>query len=109
MHTCVTYKPRTPAPPEMLPAMLEGTRQWLDRYREKFDSLWWFAQGGGVGIIDVGDEAEIMRMMAEHPFTPYCDVEVQICVDPRTGLEAFGQAFQQQMALAGAGNGGARA
>jgi hypothetical protein len=85
--------------------MLEGTKQWLDRNGDKFETLWWFPQGGGFGLTDIADEGEIMRVMAEHPFTPYCDVEVQICVDPHTGLEAFRQAMQQQMAIAGAGNG----
>ncbi|MFL5896072.1 MAG: hypothetical protein ACJ76Z_13300 [Thermoleophilaceae bacterium] len=100
----MTYKPRNPAPPEMLPMMLEGTKQWLDKYGDRFTALWWFAQGGGVGISEVMDEGELMRMMAEHPFTPYCDIEVQICVDPRTGVDAYSQVMNERMA-AMAGNG----
>jgi hypothetical protein len=90
----------------MLPMMIEGTRQWLDRYGEKFDTLWWYAQGGGIGILEVEDEAELMKMFAEHPFTPYCDVEIHACVDPRTGIDTYGQVVAQQMAMAAAaGNG----
>jgi muconolactone delta-isomerase len=89
----------------MLPMMLEGTRQWLDRHGEKFDTLWWFAQGGGVGILDVSDEAELMRMLAEHPFTPYCDVEMQACVDPRTGIDTFSAVIAERMAAMSAGAG----
>ena len=100
MHVCVTYKPRTPAPPEMLPIMVEGTKQWIDNYGEKFETLWWFAQGGGVGLMEVDSEADLMRMMAEHPFTAYCDVDVQVCVDPRTGIDTYGQVVAQQMAMA---------
>ena len=105
MHVCVTYKPRNPAPPEMLPMMLEGTRQWVDKYGEKFDTLWWYAQGGGVGIMEVSDDAELMRMMAEHPFTPYCDVEIQSCIDPRTGIDIYAQRLADMAAMMNAGNG----
>src|SRR4051812_34107682 len=105
MHTCITYKPRHPVPPEMLPVMLEGTKRWLDQNGEKFDSLWWFPQGGGVGISEVSDESELMKMMATHPFTPYCDVEIHVCVDPRTGIATYGEALAEQMAAMGAGNG----
>jgi muconolactone delta-isomerase len=82
----------------MLPAMIEGTRQWLDRHGEKFETLWWFAQGGGVGILEINDETELMRMLAEHPFTPYCEVELQACVDPPTGVDTFGQVVAERMA-----------
>jgi hypothetical protein len=98
MHVCVTYRPRMAPPPEMLPMMVEGSRQWTDRWGEKFDTLWWFTQGGGVGVMEASDEAELMRMMAEHPFTPYCDVEIQVCVDPRTGLDIYGQVLAERMA-----------
>jgi hypothetical protein len=98
MHVCVTYKPATAPPPEMLPMLVEGTRQWLDRYGQQFDTLWWFAQGGGIGVMETSDESELMRMMAEHPFTPYSDVDVQICVDPRTGIDTFGQVLKERMA-----------
>jgi hypothetical protein len=104
MHTCVTYRVRTPAPPEMLPMMIEGTKQWLDRYGEKFEALWWYPQGGGIGILEVADEAELMRMFAENPFTPYCDVEIQACVDPRTGIDTFAQVTAERMAAMGAGS-----
>jgi hypothetical protein len=83
----------------MLPMMLEGTTMWLDKYGERFTSLWWFAQGGGVGISEVMDEAELLRMMAEHPFTAYCDVEVQICVDPRTGVDSYKAIVAERMAM----------
>lgn len=104
MHTCITYRVRQPAPPEMLPMMIEGTRQWLDRYGEKFDTLWWYAQGGGVGILEVESETELMKMMAEHPFTPYCEVELNACIDPRTGVDTFGAVVAERMAaMAGSG------
>jgi hypothetical protein len=78
--------------------MLEGTEQWLDKYGDKFSTLWWFAGGGGLGISDQMDENELMRMMTEHPFTAYCDVEVQICVDPRTGIDTFKSVAAERVA-----------
>ena len=98
MNTCVTYRVRQAPPPELLPMMIEGSQQWLDKYGEKFSTLWWFAGGGGIGITDQLDEVETMRMMAEHPFTPYSDVDVRICVDPRAGIDAFRQAVAERMA-----------
>jgi hypothetical protein len=85
----------------MLPMMLEGTKRWLDEYGDKFDTLWWFSQGGGVGILEVDNEAELMRMMAAHPFTPFCDVEIHAVVDPRTGVDTYGEVLAQQMAMMG--------
>jgi hypothetical protein len=98
VHVCVTYKPHSAPPPEMLPMMIDGTRQWIDHYGDKFETLWWFAQGGGVGVMEASDEVDLMRMMAEHPFTPYCDVDVQVCVDPRTGVDTFGTVVQERVA-----------
>jgi hypothetical protein len=105
VHTCITYRVSQPAPPEMLPGMIEGTRQWLDRYGEKFETLWWYAEGGGIGIVDVNDEGELMRMIAEHPFTPYCEVDMHACVDPRTGIDTFGQVIAERMAMMSAAAG----
>jgi hypothetical protein len=101
MHTCVTYRPRSAPPIEMVPAMLEGTKRWIDRYGERFDTLWWFTQGGGVGILEVDDETELMRMMAAHPWSPYCDIEIHALVDPSTGVDTYGQVLAEQMAMMG--------
>ena len=105
MHTCVTYKPRNPAPPELLPMLLEGAKQWLDRHGDKFTTLWFYPQGGGCGMSETADEAELMEIMTDNPFTPYCDVEVQVCVDPRTALDIYGRMLAERMAAMGAGNG----
>jgi muconolactone delta-isomerase len=101
MHTCVTYTPRSAPPMEMIPAMLEGTKRWIDRYGEMFDQLWWYTQGGGVGILDVNDEKELMRMMAAHPWSPYCDIQIHALVDPRTGIDTYSEVIAEQMAMMG--------
>ena len=104
MLTCVIYRARSAPPPEMLPMLVEGTKQWLDHYGEKFDTLWWFEQGGGIGIMDASEGTELMQMMAEHPFTPYSDVEIHACIDPRTGIDLFGRVVSERMAaMANAG------
>lgn len=105
MLTCVIYRARSAPPAEMLPMMLEGTKQWIDRYGEKFDTLWWFESGGGIGIMDAGDGTDLMQMMAEHPFTPYSDVEVHAVVDPRTGVDLYGRVLADQMAAMQAAGG----
>jgi muconolactone delta-isomerase len=105
MHACITYDPRSPAPPEMLPMMIEGTSQWQDRYGGKFEALYWYVAGGGIGIIEIDDEAELAKMIAEHPFTPYSDVNIRPCVDAQTGLNTYREALQQQLAAVQPGNG----
>jgi hypothetical protein len=103
MHTCVTYRPRNPAPPELLPMLVEGSKQWLDRYGDRFQTLWFFPQGGGFGVSEITDEAEIMEIMAYNPFTPYCDVDVQICVEARAALTIYERMVNEQMAAMSAG------
>jgi ketosteroid isomerase-like protein len=40
-----------------------------------------FVGGGGFGTIETDDGAELQRLIAEHPFTPYSEIEVRPLVE----------------------------
>jgi muconolactone delta-isomerase len=42
---------------------------------------------------EADDSAELQRMLAEHPFTPFADVEIRPVVDPGTALKTLQEAF----------------
>jgi muconolactone delta-isomerase len=64
------------------------------------ETMEFFIGGGGFGVIDIDDSAELQRIIAEHPFTLFADVEIRPVVDPDTGLRTLQDAFA---ARAGAG------
>jgi hypothetical protein len=85
----VIYRPRHTPPFEAIPGMFEGVAAWIEKYGDRFESLYFFAGGGGIGIGDVDDSAELQRMTAEHPFTIYADVEFYPAIDPETALKTL--------------------
>ena len=93
MKLAVIYRPRQTPPFEAVPEMLDGVAQWIEKYGDRFETLYFFAGGGGVGIADVDDAAEFQRMTAEHPFTIYSDVEVHPAVDAETALTTLQEAL----------------
>ena len=99
MKVLVVAKPRFPIPPEMLPQLLEGAIDWYRRYQERFLLFGTFPGGGGFGAVDVADEKELARMMAEMPFSPFGEQTVTPFVE---GDEGFRQ-FQQVLGSMGVG------
>ncbi|HEV2753981.1 MAG TPA: DUF3303 family protein [Solirubrobacteraceae bacterium] len=93
MRVAVIYRPRQAPPPDQLPAMFQGLAEWVQRYRGRMESLNFFVGGGGFGVLDMDDSAELHRMLAEHPFTPFADVEVRPVVDAETALTVLQEVF----------------
>jgi hypothetical protein len=91
MRVAVIYRPKSPAPPEAAPFMLERLRGWCDKHAPSFSALEFFMGGGGLGILDIDNSAELHRMIAENPFTPYSDVEIRPVLDPGTALDTMGE------------------
>jgi Domain of unknown function (DUF3303) len=89
MKIVVIYRPRHTPPFEAIPGMFEGVAEWIEKYGDRFESLYFFAGGGGIGIADVDDSAELQRMTAEHPFTIYADIEFYPAIDPETALKTL--------------------
>lgn len=85
MKFLVVATPKIPPPPEMLISMLDRGEEWQQRYEDKFDAFGIFPGGGGFGIVDVKDEAELHRMMAEMPFAPFSEHLIRPFVDGATG------------------------
>jgi hypothetical protein len=93
MKIAVIYRPRHTPPFERIPEMFQGVAQWIEKYGDRFETLYFFPGGGGVGIADVDDAAELQQMTAEHPFTIYADVEIHPAVDAQTSLKTLREAL----------------
>ena len=98
MKLAIIYRPKTPAPLDAMPDMIGGMSAWVEQHAAKMETLYFFAGGGGFGVLDIDDAADAYRLMAEHPFTQYADVEVRPVVDPETALRTL-----QEVAAARAG------
>lgn len=69
--------------------LLEALGQWVEKYEGRFSTLEFFVGGGGFGVIDVADSAELQRIAAENPFTPFSEVEIRPVVEPGVAIEAL--------------------
>jgi len=96
MRVAVIYRPRDPAPPDAIPMLMAGMSAWLERYGTRFETIEFFAGGGGFGVIDIQDSAELHRIMAEHPFTALSDVEVRPVVEPAVAMANLRAAFAER-------------
>jgi hypothetical protein len=96
----VIATPKFPAPPELVPGLIDATEEWQKRYDDKFDAFGLFPGGGGFGIVDVSDEAELHRIIFENPFAPFTDHEIRVIVDASI---AWRQAREAFAAMAAAG------
>jgi muconolactone delta-isomerase len=93
MRFLVVATPKLPAPPEMVPSMIDAAEQWQQRFDDKLEAFGLFPGGGGFGIADVADEGELHRMILEMPFSPFSDHLIQPIVDPATGWQQARAAF----------------
>jgi len=101
MKVLVTIHPQFPLPPDQLGPMTEGFIAWRERYRSKMESFYFYAgKGGGAGVFNVADEAELSQIMLEWPFTFFSDINVEPVLDGDLGLEQLQAAVQ---AMAGGG------
>ena len=69
MRVAVIYRPRNTPPFELMPQLMQGMAEWTGRYQDRMETAYFFAGGGGFGVLDIDDSAELQRMLAEHPFT----------------------------------------
>lgn len=101
MRVAIIYRPRDAAPPEAVPMMLDAMGQRVRKYRARLSTLEFFVGGGGFGVIDTDDSAELQRIAAENPFTPFSDVEVKPVVEPGAALTIMGEVLAARMEAAG--------
>ena len=98
MKVLVTARPKFPIPPDQFGALTQGFVAWRERYRPKMESFYFFAgKGGGCGILDAADEAELSQIMLEWPFAFFSEIDIEPVVDGDVGLKQL-QAAVQAMA-----------
>jgi hypothetical protein len=90
VRVAVIYRPRSAAPIEALPILMEGLGQWVETHSSQFSTIEFFVIGGGLMIADLDDSAELQRIVAENPFTPYMDVEILPVIEPKAAMEVYG-------------------
>jgi hypothetical protein len=91
MRVAIIYRPRSAAPFEAGPLLMGALGQWVEKYTSRFETLEFFVAGGGLVLADLDDSAELNRIVAENPFTPFMDVEIRPVVDPGSAMAAFGE------------------
>jgi hypothetical protein len=102
MRIMVEVRPQFPIPPEQIPALIEGFAAWRERHRAKMEVFEFFAgSAGGMGIVNVADEAELNQLMMEWPFAPFSHVECRPVIQGDAALAQWQAALQ---AMAGAGH-----
>jgi hypothetical protein len=95
MKVLVTARPKFPLPPDQLGPLTEGFVDWREHHRSKMEAFYFFAgKGGGCGIVNVADEAELNQVMLEWPFAFFSDVEIEPLVDGDVGLQQFQAAIR---------------
>ncbi len=70
---------KQPPPPEMMPALVEATIQWMAwaKGSGKFDAIYSVAgQSGGLGIANLDSLEELDDIIQGYPMTPFCNVQV---------------------------------
>jgi Domain of unknown function (DUF3303) len=91
MRVAIIYRPRSAAPFEAGPMLMEALGQWVEKYTKRFSTLEFFVIGGGLMLADIDDSAELNRIVAENPFTPFMDVEIMPVIDPGTAMATYGE------------------
>lgn len=93
MRVAVVYRPRSAPPLEAVPMLMGAMSQWVETYGGRFTTLEFFVGGGGFGVIEIDDSAELQRIAAENPFTPFSDVEIRPVVEPGAAIAILSEAF----------------
>jgi hypothetical protein len=100
VRVAIIYRPRSAAPFDELPMMMGALGQWVETYSTRVSTMEFFAIGGGLVLADLADSAELHRLVADNPFTPFMDVEIMPIVEPATAMETWAQ-FASNLAGAG--------
>ena len=100
MRFLVVATHKFPAPPEIVPGLIDAAEEWQKRHADKLETFGLFPGGGGVAIVDAPDEAELHRMIFEMPFTPFSDYTVNVIVDAPTAWRQARDAFAAMAASA---------
>jgi hypothetical protein len=100
MKALVIGLPKFQIPPDQLSSIVEGAIEWQERHQDKLSAFGSFPGGGGFGIVEVADEAELNQLIIEMPFSWFSDVQVRPFVEGVTGLQQLKQAVDAMAAMA---------
>lgn len=93
MKFVIIYRPKDPPEPAQMPQLLQGMADWMQTYGGRIQGVEFFVGGGGYGTIETDDASELTKMISEHPFSIYSEVEIRPLVDPATALGILQQAY----------------
>jgi muconolactone delta-isomerase len=93
MRFAIIYRPKHPAPQDQLPDLLKGMGEWMQKHGGRIEGTQFFVDGGGYGTIDTDDVGELSRLISEHPFTPYSDVEIKPVIDPEAAMAVLMEVY----------------
>jgi muconolactone delta-isomerase len=93
MRFAIIYRPKNLVPADQLPSMLQAMGDWMQRYGDRVEGVQFFVGGGGFGTIETDDAEELSRLIAEHPFTQYAEVEIRPLIEPQAALGILQAAY----------------
>ncbi len=93
MRFAIIYRPKDPPSAEQMPEVIQKMAEWGQKHGGKMDTFEFFIGGGGLGVLDIDDAAELARMITENPFTVHSEVEIKPLVDPATGIAITQEAY----------------
>jgi muconolactone delta-isomerase len=93
MRFAIIYHPKFPAPQDEIPELLKGMGKWMQEHGSRIEGIQFFVDGGGFGILDTDDPGELSRLISEHPFTPYSDVEIKPVMDPESAMAVLTEVY----------------
>lgn len=93
MRFAVIYRPKHPVPTDQMPEILKGMGDWMQRHGGRIEGTQFFVGGGGFGLVDSDDPAELTRMLADNPFTQYSDVEITPVIEPEAAMAVLAEAY----------------
>ena len=91
MRVAIIYRPKSAAPFEALPMLMGALGEWVEKYSKRVSTMEFFAIGGGLVLADLADSAELHRLVADNPFTPFMDVEIMPIVEPTAAMETWAE------------------
>ena len=104
MKFLITIIQKQSPPPQIMPALVEATIQWMAQAKGsgKFDAIYSIAgQPGGLGIANVGSLEELNDLIAGYPMTPFCDVQTLPLSDIDQALTTLREQVKKMGALKG--------
>lgn len=93
MKFAIIYRPKDPPDPARMPELLQGMGEWMQRYGSRVVGVEFFVGGGGYGTIETDDPGELTKMISEHPFSIYSEVEIKPLIDPATAMGILQEAY----------------